>query len=302
MLPGGVAEAEYDVPPDAWYFDADRQETMPFGVLLEIPLQACGWISSYMGSALTSPEPLKYRNLGGKAVQHAAVTRNSGRLKIEAKCTKVSSSGGMIIQNFEFSVRDRDGLVYDGDTYFGFFHPEALAEQVGVRDAVLHASTPAERAVAQAPVLPDSAPFPNPTWRMIDQVTALVPDGGPAGLGFIEGTTSVDPDAWFFRAHFHQDPVWPGSLGLESLLQLLKVVASARWGFSADTRFESVALREPHHWEYRGQVIPTNRLVTVQAVITARDDARRLLRADGLLSVDGKVIYRMKGFTLRIVG
>jgi acyl transferase domain-containing protein/3-hydroxymyristoyl/3-hydroxydecanoyl-(acyl carrier protein) dehydratase len=301
MEAGGTAEAEYDVPADAWYFDADRQDRMPFGVLLEIPLQACGWISSYMGSALQSPEPLKYRNLGGTARQHAAVTRTSGRLSILAKCTKVSSSGGMILQNFEFSVRDRTGLVYDGNTYFGFFRPEALAEQVGVRDTSLHALEPVERARAQTFDLPALAPFPDRGWRMLDRVTALVLDGGPSGLGFIEGTTQVDPEAWFFRAHFHQDPVWPGSLGLESLLQLLKVVASARWGSSAGTEFESVALDEPHHWEYRGQVIPTNRFVTVQAVITARDDARRLLRADGLLAVDGKVIYRMKDFCLRMI-
>src|SRR5439155_2459457 len=28
MVPGGVIEAEYDVPPDAWYFAQDRQPVM----------------------------------------------------------------------------------------------------------------------------------------------------------------------------------------------------------------------------------------------------------------------------------
>ncbi len=36
------------------------------------------------------------------------------------------------------------------------------------------------------------------------------------------GTTRVDPAAWFFQAHFLDDPVWPGSLGLESLLATLE--------------------------------------------------------------------------------
>jgi len=36
-------------------------------------------------------------------------------------------------------------------------------------------------------------------------------------------------------------------------------------------------------------------------VVTAVDDRQRLLRADGLLAVDGKVIYRMRNFTARIV-
>jgi len=35
-------------------------------------------------------------------------------------------------------------------------------------------------------------------------------------------------------------------------------------------------------------------------VITARDDERRWLKADGYLLVDGKVIYQMNDFTLRL--
>ena len=51
-----AVEAEYDVPPDAWYFAADRQARMPFAVLLEVALQPCGWLAAYVGSALTSDE------------------------------------------------------------------------------------------------------------------------------------------------------------------------------------------------------------------------------------------------------
>ena len=38
------------------------------------------------------------------------------------------------------------------------------------------------------------------------------------------------------------DPVWPGSLGLESLLQLLKVIACDRWGCTEGAVFESPGL------------------------------------------------------------
>ena len=41
----------------------------------------------------------------------------------------------MIIQHYEFSVRRRGAVVFDGETYFGFFHPDALAEQAGIREA-----------------------------------------------------------------------------------------------------------------------------------------------------------------------
>ncbi len=40
---------------------------MPFAVLLEVALQPCGWLAAYLGSALTSPVDLSFRNLGGTA-------------------------------------------------------------------------------------------------------------------------------------------------------------------------------------------------------------------------------------------
>jgi hypothetical protein len=53
---------------------------------------------------------------------------------------------------------------------------------------------------------------------------------------------------------------------------------------------------------YRGQVIPTNREVTVTALVTKCDDRARQLTADGLLAVDGLTIYKMKDFSLGMVG
>ncbi len=135
---------------------------------------------------------------------------------------------------------------------------------------------------------------------MIDHVRLFVPDGGPEGLGLIQGTKSVDPDEWFFKAHFYQDPVCPGSLGLESFLQLLKVVAVEKWGIDPDARVETVALGEEHRWIYRGQVIPTDSEVTVEAVVTRLDEDRRILYADGYLSVDGRIIYQVEEFAVCI--
>jgi acyl transferase domain-containing protein/3-hydroxymyristoyl/3-hydroxydecanoyl-(acyl carrier protein) dehydratase len=300
MAAGTSARAEYDIPEGAWYFEADRQDHVPYAVLLETALQACGWTSAYMGSALQSDGPLKFRNLGGSASQHARVGRRSGTLETRVTATKVTRSAGMIIQHYEFTVRAAAGLVFEGQTYFGFFHPDALAEQVGIRDAAEYVLTKAEAAQARSFALPDRGPFPDQRWRMLEDVDALVLDGGPHGLGIIEGSTVVNPDAWFFKAHFLGDPVWPGSLGLESFLQLLKVVASERWGGGQDARFESPGLGDPHRWVYRGQILPTNRRVTVQAVITSLDEERRWIKADGHLSVDDRIIYQIGDFTLRL--
>jgi acyl transferase domain-containing protein/3-hydroxymyristoyl/3-hydroxydecanoyl-(acyl carrier protein) dehydratase len=302
---GSSAEAEYDVAPDAWYFGAEGTGRMPFAVLQEVSLQACGWLSAYSGSALTDDEDLAFRNLGGEAELLAEVTPGSGTLTTRVTMTRVSRSGGMMIQNFDFETRAGDTPVYRGSTYFGFFRRAALADQVGIREATPYEPTADELARSRSFAYPREGAFPDDRLRMIDQIEAFVSDGGPHGLGYIEGTARVDPEAWFFQAHFYQDPVVPGSLGLESLLQLLKVVASERWGREFGPGGFGFATAGPgigsHRWIYRGQVVPGDRVVTTRAVVTARDDARRLVRADGFLSVDGRVIYGMSGFSVRVV-
>src|SRR4029078_10168335 len=86
-------------------------------------------------------------------------------------------------------------------------------------------------------------------------------DGGAAGLGTLRGHKDVDPHEWFFKAHFFQDPVQPGSLGIEAIIHLLQVymLESGRGGGSADARCEPLALGKPLTWKYRGQVVPTNK-------------------------------------------
>ncbi len=299
MAPGARAVAEYDVPPDAWYFEADRQVTMPFAVLLEAALQPCGWLAAYMGSALTSDIDLSFRNLGGSATQFEPIPRTIGTLRTEVTTTKVSKSGGMIIQGYSIELTAGGRPIYQGETTFGFFSKAALSNQVGIREAVLYQPTTDELARATAFAYPTAAPYPDDRWRMIDHVAEFIPDGGPHGLGFVRGTLQVDPSAWFFAAHFYQDPVVPGSLGLESFQQLLKVVASERWGLGPDARFESVGLNDQHRWTYRGQILPTDSTVTTRVVVTGVDDAQGWIRADGFLDVDGRVIYGMNDFTLR---
>ncbi len=300
MAAGAMAEAQYDIPADAWYFAVERQPRMPFAVLLEAALQPCGWLAAYVGSALTSPTDISFRNLGGKALQHRTVTPDSGTLTCSATMKKVATSGGMIIQEFDFSVADRYGILYEGDTMFGFFSKEALAAQVGIRDAKPYQPTAAETGRGRSLPYPQTAPFPDKKLQMIDRIELFVSDGGPSGLGYLRGIKDVDPDEWFFKAHFYEDPVTPGSLGLESFLQLVKFAAVERWGWNPGDTLAAVALEKRHSWLYRGQIVPSNSTVTVEAWITAVDDDTQTLIADGFLSVDGKIIYQMNDFSVRM--
>jgi PfaB family protein len=319
LKPGGWIDAEYDVPADEWYFRADRSASMPFCILLEIALQPCGWLAAYLGSALRSNNDLKFRNLGGNARLNRTILRKEKTLTIRARMTKVSEAADMIIEHFDFMVLQAQETVYSGDTYFGFFSKQALANQVGIRGAEDLAYTVSpdelERSRSRdftddAPLSPDdpddtpapSLSMPSKAIRMIDRIDVYVPDGGPQGLGFIRGVKTVDPAEWFFKAHFYQDPVCPGSLGIESFLQLVKFAAMDRWEHLADThRFEWIT-DQPHQWTYRGQVTPENKRIEVEAVITKIVDTPvPAIYANGFLKVDGRYIYQMENFGFRLV-
>ncbi|MFO1042087.1 MAG: beta-ketoacyl synthase N-terminal-like domain-containing protein [Planctomycetaceae bacterium] len=306
---GGEIVAQYDVPVDAWYFASNRQPTMPFAVLLETSLQPCGWLAGYLGSALTSDTDLSFRNLGGTAIQYREVTPTSGTLSTTVKMTRVSNSAGMIIQHYDFDLRCGGEPVYVGNTYFGFFSKAALANQIGIREAIPYQPSAEEKNRCIRGMYPQDAPFPDPQFRMIQRIECLVPDGGPYGKGCVIGTMPVDPEAWFFKAHFYEDPVVPGSLGLESFWQLVKVFAAHRWQLGPGAKFFTPAIHETtnavptpadkHEWVYRGQVIPRDQLVTVTTVIRQIDDEQRRVTAEGYLSVDGRVIYQMKNFVMQ---
>jgi len=319
LQPDGWITAESDVAPEAWYFKAERTPAAPISILLEIALQPCGWLAAYLGSALHSPKDLRFRNLGGSATVFAEVLPDAGTLTIRARLTNASEAADMIIEHYDFEVTRRGQRVYAGSTYFGFFSREALAQQAGIRDAANQAYAPApedirngltQEFVDQAPLHPedqtlDAAPAlaqPAKAIRMIDRIEAYLPAGGPAGLGFVRGVKAVDPTEWFFRAHFYRDPVCPGSLGIESFVQLLKFVASKRWPqFKNSHRFGLLTGVE-HSWIYRGQIIPQNKRVTVEAVITKiQDEPLPGIRADGYLKVDGIYIYKMENFGIKLI-
>jgi FabA-like domain len=80
-------------------------------------------------------------------------------------------------------------------------------------------------------------------------------------------------------------------------VKLMKVYAQRRWG-DAPSGWQAMAPGSLHKWAYRGQIIPSATEVTIQAYITEVDDARRFLKADGLVGVDGRIIYQVSDFTL----
>jgi len=319
LKPGGWIEAQYDLRGDAWFFTADGSGTMPFCVLLEIALQPCGWLAAYLGSALKSKVDLKFRNLGGRAILHHQIFPETKTLTMRCRMTKVSEAGGMIIEHFDMEVLDGRRMIYSGETSFGFFTKTALEQQVGIRGVEQSSYVPTareqnsteisllEKRSPQKPDDPKVSPAPPMTLPakallMIDEIETFIPNGGSCGLGFIRGLKAVDADEWFFKAHFYQDPVCPGSLGIESFIQLIKFAAINRWPDLIHSHRTELISGNPHIWAYRGQVVPKNRSVCVEAdIIAIEDEPFPSISANGILKVDGLAIYEMKDFGIRLI-
>ncbi|RKT54503.1 beta keto-acyl synthase [Saccharothrix australiensis] len=306
--PGGVVEAEYDVPERAWFFDADDDDdaVMPFAVVLEAALQPCGWLAAHVGGF----DPVRrFRNLDGSATLRALVRPGAGVLRTRAELTALSTSGGTTIERFEVTCRLGGAPVLTLSTVFGFFPDDAFADRTGLPVSAAERAAIAEPAAwwrdLRARDGSAGPPLSVGLLRALDRITGYWPTGGSAGLGRVRGEKRVDPGEWYFRAHFFQDPVQPGSLGLEAMLQLVRWYAVER-GLTAGParpRFEPVALGRPLDWTYRGQVLPTDEVVTVEADVleVGRDERGPLVVARTRLWVDGRCVHEATP-AVRVVG
>jgi acyl transferase domain-containing protein len=297
MAVDSTVDAEYDVPAEAWYF-ADNGATMPVAVLMEIALQPCGWLGCYVGSPVQIDTELLFRNLDGDVRVFSEVRPGNRTVRTRATLTAASHINAMIIVTFAIECFVDGAQLLAGTTVFGYFSTAAFAEQPGLPP------TQAERDRLAEPCPSFDAGLPHlagPMLQMLDRITGYWPDGGPAGLGRLRAEKDVDPGAWFFKAHFFQDPVMPGSLGVEAMCQLLRWYLIDR-GIGADLpspRFEPVALNEPLTWTYRGQIVPADRLITIELDVLEIHDTTAF--ATAWLWVDGRRIYHLKRFGMRVV-
>lgn len=322
MRVGSSVTAEYEIPRDAWYFSESGADMMPPAVLMEVALQPCGWLAMYLGSALESPVDLLFRNLDGTAAVRREVPPGTRALCTRVEVRDISRYGDTIIESFVVScvaVEEAPGgtaidgpVVLEGQSVFGFFPADAFARQPGLPpsdDERVRMDRPAERIVdlrsRPQEYYSGTARLAGPTLVMLDRVTAYQADGGSAGLGWLRAEKDVDPGEWFFTAHFFQDPVQPGSLGVQAMSQLLHWYMLERGvdGGLDRPRFEPIMTGRPVTWKYRGQVVPTDRLIVVELEITAlgQDERGRYATADGWLWVDGRRIYQVTGLGARLV-
>jgi len=313
--------AEYYVPSDAWYFTKNSHDNwMPYSLIMEIALQPNGFISGYMGTTLAYPEKdLFFRNLDGSGELLKEIDLRGKTIVNKSLLLSTSMAGGAIIQSFTFDLLVDGETFYKGNAVFGYFSGESLTNQLGIDNGKITQAwfvdnnTPAaqiERFVLSDKQLPFfHAPAGKPHYRLaggqlnfVDTVS-IVEGGGKAALAYIYGERTIDASDWFFRYHFHQDPVMPGSLGVEAIIELLQTYALKNDLGAEFSNPRFVAPLTNVVWKYRGQITPLNKQMSLDVHITdiIREKGEVRLVGDANLSKDGLRIYEVKDIVLSIV-
>lgn len=134
--------------------------------------------------------------------------------------------------------------------------------------------------------VPGNAQLPLPPMLMISRIVSITEDGGKYGNGQIVAELDIDPDMWFFKCHFENDPVMPGCLGLDAMWQLVGFYLGWMGG---PGRGRALGAGEV---KFTGQVLPTAKKATY-TIDLKRVIMRKLVMgiADATMQIDGREIY-----------
>ncbi|MEW2402039.1 beta-ketoacyl synthase N-terminal-like domain-containing protein [Streptomyces sp. NPDC046862] len=318
LSPGAEMVTEYDSPDDAWYYRQNSSPYMPNCVYMESSLQAAIFLGYYLGATLRQPEEeYSIRNLDGRATLVKDIDLRGKTVRHHSKLLMTSVVSGAVLQNFSYELSADGEVFYTGESLFGYFNEAALSNQVGLDSGSyvqpwIEAEKPAAERVRRIELGEGSSAFhsesggrlhlPGGRFDLVDRVD-LVADGGRHGAGYLHGHRGIRPDEWYFDCHFHRDPVMPGSLGVEAVLQAMRLFVLERnlaEGMSRP-RF-AMATDVEMSWKYRGQILRDDRELFFDVhVKEVRVEADRLLLiADADLWKPGLRIYELTDVAIEV--
>ncbi|QBS45024.1 beta-ketoacyl synthase [Nocardia sp. CS682] len=303
-LDSAAYRTEYDSPADSWYYGDTANESMPHFVYMETSLQAALLMGYYAGPTLTQPGvTLSLRNLGGTATVLRQIDLRDKTIEQASRLLSTTILPGSSLQTFDYTLSVDGEPFYTGETMFGYFSDEALANQTGLD------------AGQSAPTWLDE--HPDAPTRIIDVATRradshaqlcarrtlaliahidVVDGGGKYQAGYLHSLRAIDPSDWCFDRHFHLDPVIPGSLGVESVIHAVQEwLLDAGFADELSDPVFRIPAGIPFSWRYRGQFLPTDGTVELEAHIK---EVRRTAHGvtvivDGSLWKPGLRIYEL---------
>ncbi|MEJ2412981.1 MAG: hypothetical protein P8Y34_08300 [Anaerolineales bacterium] len=268
---------------------------------MEIALQPCGFLSAYMGSILGKEgQDLYFRNLDGDANLLDWPVNPTGPLTNRVKLISSSSLGDVIIQKYDFELSWGKQPFITGSSSFGYFTLSMLQNQQGLDGGKDQQTWKEEQPEKGSWVTFNQHALPlNGTPRLPspDRIW-IARDGGRHGQGYLYLSQPIPRQSWFYSAHFHQDPVMPGSLGVETMAAALQT-AAGQWGIP-DNLVWRMAADSRLDWKYRGQINPENGEITVDLHIKSikKNNMGWEINADGQLWKDSKRIYQVDNLKL----
>ena len=305
--PASIVSA-VDVPLDAWYIQCNAEPHVPLSVLMEMALQPCGFLSAYLGTALSAPDQdFLFRNLDGSAILLADVDLRGQTVINQASLLTSVSGAGTIIQGFSFCLSCNGVDFFRGESVFGYFPEAVMARQTGLDDQ-RPPIQPDDQAVRLRQEV-DIQEMPGldgylsgGQLNFLDEMQTS-PNGGSHGLGMFYARKTVNPQDWFFRCHFYQDPVMPGSLGVEAIYQAMRAYClDCGLGRRFTAPQFDLLTDQPMKWKYRGQITPAHHKMEIEVQIKHLQPApdRTTVLADASLWADGKRIYEVLNIGLEI--
>ena len=315
LRPGSTMVSGYDSSSSEWYYGDNSSPVMPNAVALESSLQSAILLGYYLGATLTRPDlELGIRNLDGTARWLRSVDLRGKTIRQVSTMTSSTVFADTVLQAFEYVLSVDDVPFYAGTSMFGYFTEEGLRDQKGL-DGGARAQTwlAAHPEAARSEVRlgdesgwlrpsHDGRSMPRGRLKLLDRLV-IVPDGGEFQQGYLYGERAVSRDDWYFQNHFHKDPVMPGSLGLEALIQALQLyVLEAGLVREGAVRFEPPAGVDTT-WTYRGQITQDDDGVTFDLHLkqVRRENDRVLVLANGSLYKDGLRVYGVTNIGIQCI-
>jgi 3-hydroxyacyl-[acyl-carrier protein] dehydratase/trans-2-decenoyl-[acyl-carrier protein] isomerase len=164
------------------------------------------------------------------------------------------------------------------------------------------------------PFLPDRISDEHPFSLIVRPSGTWLPCGGPRlpippllalreithlsraqGAGEARARTKISDLNWVFTSHFPGDPVFPGTMILDGLFQLMGIYCQYI-GFQGRGRASRVL-----KVQFRQEVTPLNRSLEFHLNVTRIVQAKQVLVCDGSVRVDGKICVVAKNLVLTII-